>query len=83
MTERPLTSDNDTQQRIKVWGSCLVALKGLVLVPEFFDILIEDLKMGVNSKLMKFTYTKLGGFANTSNGTKIIGRDQAILESWT
>lgn len=50
----------------------------------FFDILINDLKVGVNNKLMKFTnYTKLGGVANTSDGTKIIGRDQAILETWT
>lgn len=84
MTEGPLTRDNDTQQCIKLWGSCLVALKELVLVPGFFDILVNDLKVGVNSKLMKFTYyTKLGGVANTSDGTDIIGRDQAILETWT
>jgi len=49
-----------------------------VLVSGFFDILISDLKVGVNSKLMKFTnYTKLGGVANTSDDTKIVGRDQA------
>lgn len=33
---------------------------------------------------MKFTYyTKLGGVANTSEGTEIIERDQEILETWT
>lgn len=71
-------------QCIKLWGSCLVALKGPVLVSGFSDILINDLKVGVNIKVMKFAYyTKLRGVANTSVGTKVIGRDQAFSETWT
>lgn len=36
----------------------------------FFDNLINDFKVWVNNKLMKFTYhTKLGGAVNTTDGT--------------
>lgn len=48
----------------------------------FVDNLINDLKVGVNNKLMKFTYhTKLWDVVNTADGTKLVRRDQAILET--
>lgn len=50
----------------------------------FFDNLINDLKVGVNNKLMKYTYhTKLGGVANTTDGTILVRRNRAILATWT
>lgn len=66
-----------------VVGEMTSSSEGTSVSYRVFYIFINDLKVEVNIKLMKFTYcTKLGGVANTSNGKKIIGRDQPILETW-